>query len=78
MKDYKNFVNEEAVDNTALLNYVMANMYKLATSDNDNLKPLILLLAATVMSNMNDAKATQMGRRLAQLAVTTNKKDESK
>lgn len=76
MKNFKNYLNEEGDSNTTLLNYITASFYKLsATDSNVDLKPMILLLAATIMSSMDDAKATQMARRLAQLAVSKSNKN---
>lgn len=74
MKDFKGYINEAEADNSALINYVGTNIYKLAVADDDNLKPLVLLLAATILASMDDAKATQMGRKIAQLATTVAKK----
>jgi hypothetical protein len=73
MKEFKQFATEEKESQNTLLNYITANLYKLANSEDDNIKPILLMLSALIMSNMKDAKSTQMARRIAQLAVTSSK-----
>ena len=63
---------KDDTDQGSLISYVTSNFYRLALDGSDN-KPLLTLIAAIGMMNINDEQAQAAAKRLATLALTMSK-----
>lgn len=76
MKKFNEFLNEEKDDDTisdtkkGVVNFIVSNFYRFVNSpeESDN-KSLIMLVAALTILNADQPNATQIARRLAQVAL---------
>lgn len=74
MKKFDQFNTDLKKDSKAtLLNYITMGFVKLANAENINDKSMFLMLAATIMANMDTTTSTMMSRKLAQLALSKSK-----
>lgn len=77
MKKFNDFIIEEKDDDTqadtqkAVVNFITSNFYRFINSpDESDNKSLLMLVAALSVLNTNQPNATQVARRLAQMALT--------
>ena len=76
MKKFYKFVQEDkdddATDDTkkAVVNFIVSNFYRFVNSpDESDNKSLLMLVAALTVLNADQPNATQVARRLAQMAL---------
>lgn len=76
MKKFNEFILEEKDDDTAsdtkkgVVNFIVSNFYRFINSpDESDNKSLIMLVAALTILNADQPNATQVARRLAQMAL---------
>lgn len=77
MKKFNEFVVEEKDDDVAsdtkkgVVNFIVSNFYRFVSSpDESDNKSLLMLVAALAVLNADQPNATQVARRLAQMALT--------
>ena len=83
MKEETNYLIEKVMeddslpvaDKKSLVNFIMSTAQRSANEDND--RPLLLLIAALSMLNIaDDAQVVSFARRLAQMSANVKKKKE--
>ena len=83
MKEETNYLIEKVMeddslpvaDKKSLVNFIMSTAQRSANEDND--RPLLLLIAALSMLNVaDDAQVVSFARRLAQMSTNVKKKKE--
>ena len=83
MKEATNYLIEKVMeddslpvaDKKSLVNFIMSTAQRSANEDND--RPLLLLIAALSMLNVaDDAQVVSFARRLAQMSTNVKKKKE--
>tara|TARA_B100000508_G_C11398940_1_gene247285 strand:- start:404 stop:625 length:222 start_codon:yes stop_codon:yes gene_type:complete len=72
MKGYKEFLEEQSKD--SLATYIANNLYRIGNRKNANQVSILMLIAASVLSNKDDVQSVAAARRLVQLAISKQQK----